>query len=76
MSRDVCGICWCPYDDEGRCGCKPAQVLDKYSLAKIKDDEALLRQALDVLENHTAIEHPQQIHYRDAAIDALKERLK
>ena len=25
MSRDVCGICWCPYDDDGQCGCKPAQ---------------------------------------------------
>jgi len=24
MSRDVCGICWCPYDD-GKCGCKPVQ---------------------------------------------------
>jgi hypothetical protein len=38
-------------------------------------DEALLRQALDALENHTAIKHPQQIHYRDSAIDALRERL-
>jgi len=40
------------------------------------DDTALLRQALEALENHTAIKHPQQRHYRDAAIDALKERLK
>jgi hypothetical protein len=39
------------------------------------DDEALLRQALDVLENHTAIKHPQQIYYRDNAITAIKERL-
>lgn len=23
MSREVCGICWCPYDDNGACGCKP-----------------------------------------------------
>ncbi len=23
MNRDVCGICWCPYDDNGACGCKP-----------------------------------------------------
>ena len=22
MNRDVCGICWCPYDDNGACGCK------------------------------------------------------
>ena len=39
-------------------------------------DEALLRQALDALENHTAIKHPQQRHYRDATITALRERLK
>ena len=25
MNRDVCGICWCPYDDNGACGC---QTLD------------------------------------------------
>jgi hypothetical protein len=23
MNREVCGICWCPYDDNGACGCKP-----------------------------------------------------
>ena len=23
MSREVCGICWCPYDEAGRCACKP-----------------------------------------------------
>ena len=24
MSREVCGICWCPYDEEtGECACKP-----------------------------------------------------
>ena len=22
MNRDVCGICWCPYDENGACGCK------------------------------------------------------
>jgi hypothetical protein len=37
-------------------------------------DEAL-KLALDALENHTAIKHPQQIHYRDSAIAALKEAL-
>lgn len=21
MSREVCGICWCPYDEKGGCGC-------------------------------------------------------
>jgi hypothetical protein len=31
--------------------------------------------ALDALENHSAIKHPQQAHYRDRAIDALREVL-
>ena len=27
MSREVCGICWCPYDeDTGKCACKPRHV--------------------------------------------------
>ena len=34
-----------------------------------------LKLALDALENHTAIKHPQQIHYRDQAITAIKEAL-
>ena len=34
-----------------------------------------LKLALDALENHTAIKHPQQIHYRDKAIAAVKEAL-
>ena len=26
MSREVCGICWCPYDeDTGKCACAPVQ---------------------------------------------------
>ena len=26
MSREVCGICWCPYDEEtGECACAPVQ---------------------------------------------------
>jgi hypothetical protein len=28
MSRDVCGICWCPYDDDGKCGCGNVQVIN------------------------------------------------
>ena len=121
MSRDVCGICWCPYDGDGKCGCKPTQpealrladelldgmndehwnqlnadaaaelrrlhaelqaterqveILTDALVESRKMDVDLLRQALDVLENHTAIKHPQQIYYRDSAIAALKERLK
>ena len=34
-----------------------------------------LKLALDALENHTAIKHPQQIYYRDQAITAIKEAL-
>ena len=34
------------------------------------------QQALDALENHTAIKHPQQIHYRDAAIESLRTALE
>jgi hypothetical protein len=34
-----------------------------------------LKLALEALENHTAIKHPQQIHYRDKAIAAIKEAL-
>jgi len=43
--------------------------------AEAAKDEVLLRQALDALENHTAIKHPQQRYYREAAIAALRERL-
>ena len=31
-----------------------------------------MKQALEALENHTAIKHPQQRHYRDEAMDALR----
>ena len=45
MSREVCGICWCPYDEmEARC----------------PRDEALLRQAMDAL-NHVNVQDRVQI---------------
>jgi hypothetical protein len=28
MGRDVCGICWCPYDEEGKCGCENVKVIN------------------------------------------------
>ena len=34
------------------------------------------QQALEALEHHSAIKHPQQIHYRDTAIAALKAALE
>ena len=39
-------------------------------------DREAMRLALDALENHTAIEHPQQMHYRDTAIEALRQALE
>jgi hypothetical protein len=35
----------------------------------------VLKQLVDALENHSAIKHPQQIHYRDAAIEAGKKAI-
>jgi len=35
-----------------------------------------MRLALDALEHHTAIKHPQQMHYRDTAIEALRQALE
>lgn len=40
----------------------------------MKDDTALLRQALDALEN-SAVKHPDQIEGKNAAIAALRKRL-
>ncbi len=28
MSREVCGICWVPYGDDGECGCPPCATQD------------------------------------------------
>ena len=39
-------------------------------------DQEAMRLALDALENHTAIKHPQQMHYRDTAIEALRQALE
>ena len=66
MSRDVCGICWCPYEN-GRCGCEPVKVIDPAA------DEALLKQALEALE--TPI-HEQPFGMKMSVIAALQERLK
>jgi hypothetical protein len=66
-----CGHC-CPDDTELRQLREQNLMLD----AELAKDEALLRQALDALENHTAIKHPQQRYYREAAIAALRERLE
>jgi hypothetical protein len=36
----------------------------------------VLKKLVDALENHSAIKHPQQIHYRDEAIKAGKQAIK
>ena len=43
--------------------------------AEIRRYHKACEMALDALENHTAIKHPQQAHYRDSAIEALREVL-
>jgi aminoglycoside phosphotransferase len=35
----------------------------------------VLKQLVNALENHSAIKHPQQIHYRDEAIQAGKQAI-
>ena len=51
MSRAVCGICWCPYDeDTGDCACPPANV-QKSTLREAA------QQALEALESCDAA-HP------------------
>jgi hypothetical protein len=35
-----------------------------------------MKQALDALENHTAIKHPQQMHYWESAVDALRQAIE
>jgi hypothetical protein len=65
MSRDVCGICWCPYDDDGRCGCEHTPL--------VRDDTDLLRQALYLIE---AWERGAESADYWFEIAALRERLK
>lgn len=46
MSREVCGICWCPYDEEtGACGCEPA--LKEHGMTTLR---TAAQQALAALE--------------------------
>ncbi len=35
----------------------------------------VLKQLVDALENHSAIKHPQQIHYRDEAVQSGKQAI-
>jgi delta-aminolevulinic acid dehydratase/porphobilinogen synthase len=70
MSRDVCGICWCPYDEEGRCGCENVKVINPAA------DDALLKQALYVIEAwERGCDKESYERDIDEAIDAIRARL-
>ena len=46
MSRDVCGICMCPYDDDGSCGCKQSN----------RENEMNKQEALQTIKLLSALE--------------------
>lgn len=61
MSRDVCGICMCPYDDSGtgKCGCKEEPT--KESLKDMV--KSFFKDYLDVTEesDNGKLFHPVQV---------------
>jgi hypothetical protein len=38
MSRDICGICWCPYDKDGRCGCENVKVINPAGALRLAEE--------------------------------------
>lgn len=49
MSREVCGICWCPYDEfTGDCACPPASVQKSTQPRK----PLSIEQILDLFDAH------------------------
>jgi molybdopterin/thiamine biosynthesis adenylyltransferase len=80
MGRDVCGICWCPYDDDtGRCVCANVKVINPAA------DEALLKQAREainlLLEDLDECDCSEEARWcprvrGEAALHLLNERLK
>jgi delta-aminolevulinic acid dehydratase/porphobilinogen synthase len=72
MSRDVCGICWCPYDDDGHCGCAiaPSAMVWRHQAA-----HELLRRAVDMLKTMPVKHHQQSLH-REALVKGIEEYLK
>ena len=60
MSRDVCGVCWCPIDNEG-CGCAPkqskamrlAEELEQYATSAIEKEVA--REVRDLIRESEAL---------------------
>ena len=69
MSREVCGTCWCPYDDiTGDCACPPPSV-QKSTL------RAAAQQALEALELPCSRWNGTQSNIVNAAIDTLRAAL-
>jgi hypothetical protein len=70
MSRDVCGICWCPYGDDGKCACDPAPLIQEHKGAS----DALLLECVGLLMQ-MPVKHPQQSEYRDELIQKMREHM-
>jgi hypothetical protein len=66
MSREVCGICWVPYGDDGKCGCPPCATQDcmpsKCSLA-----------AQNTEQDRVLVEMEHALNEADAIIDDDQE---
>ena len=45
MSREVCGICWCPYDEAAECGCpefsQPSGAISSTAMLREAAQQAL-----------------------------------
>ena len=51
MSREVCGICWCPYDEEtGECGCAPPATPNCSNCASLEAQNTELDRKLAEME--------------------------
>lgn len=51
MSREVCGICWCPYDeDTGECACAPPATPNCSNCASLKAQNTELDRKLAEME--------------------------
>jgi len=51
MSREVCGICWCPYDeDTGECACAPPATPNCSNCASLQEQNTELDRKLAEME--------------------------
>ena len=64
MSREVCGICWCRYDDSGACGCQtlddamqqPRAMAQAYENGYKAGAAAERKACADICDQHASIE--------------------